>query len=202
MPRLPHACSDRASRIRHVLAALAIAPVLVAASSALADDEAANKPRFVNGIVTGAPPGSCYAKSVPDAYWGMKGTTKVYVTAKGKERLVTTFPWYASRLHLKCRRGPDGVMTVTVVRLGPWQRGQRASNDHLALAFYENGRELARYSTLDLAGRPDNVRPSVSHYRVIKRIKGLIAPNHFRLTLVDGRTLTFDLATGRIRRQR
>jgi hypothetical protein len=185
-------------RHRRVLTALAMAPCLILAAPALADDEAANKPRFVNGFVTGGAQDACYAESVPKKFWGMKGTTKITVAIKGKERLVTTYPWYASRLYLKCRRRADGTMSVTVIRLGPWQRGQRASHDHLALAVYENGRELARYSTLDLAGRPDNVRPSVSHYRLIKRVVGLVEPNTFRLTLIDGRTLTFDLATGHL----
>jgi len=184
---------------RRVLTAFAIVPVLIAAATtAQADEEAANKPHFVTGIVKGDLHNGCYAKSVPDATWGMKGTTKVYVVRKGKDRLVAAFRWYARKLHLQCRRGPDGAMTVAIVRLGPWQRGRRANKDHLAVAFYEGGRELARYSTLDLAGRADNVRPSVSHYRIIREVKGFVEPNHFRLALVDGRTLTFDLATGNL----
>ena len=202
MPEHHQASAAAFGVVRRVVGALFILPVLIAPATAQADDEAANKPHFVTGIVKGDLHNGCYAKSVPDATWGMKGTTRVYVVRRGKDRLVATFPWYARKLHLQCRRGPDGAMTVAIVRLGPWQRGQRASKDHLAVAFYEGGRELARYSTLALAGRPDNVRPSVSHYRVIKRVKGFVEPSHFRLALIDGRILTFDLATGKLRRSK
>lgn len=200
MPRHRHPSPAALRAARVILKALLIAPFLVAAATAQADEEAANKPHFVTGIMKGDLHNGCYAKSVPAATWGMTGTTKVYAVRKDKDRLVASFPWYASRLHLQCRRGADGAVTVAVVRLGPWQRGRQAGKDHLAIAFYEDGRELARYSTLDLAGRPDNVRASVSHYRVIRRVKGFSEPNNFRLALIDGRTLTFDLATGKLRR--
>jgi hypothetical protein len=200
MPRHHQVSRATAKGARRVLIAFAIVSFFLTAATAQADEEAANKPHFVTGIVMGDLHNGCYAKSVPDAAWGVKGTTKVYAVRKGKDRLIATFPWYARKLHLQCRRGPDGAMRAAIVRLGPWQRGQRASKDHLAIAFYKGSRELARYSTLDLAGRADNVRPSVSHYRIIREVKGFVEPNHFRLALLDGRTLTFDLTTGKLRR--
>ncbi len=51
-----------------------------------------------------------------------------------------------------------------LVRIGPWPSGDRASTDHLAVAFYANGKELASYSTADLISDPTQVRVSATHY--------------------------------------
>jgi len=186
-------------RHRRALGVLLVAPLLVLAAAAHADEEAANKPMVFTGIMQGDLNNGCYAKSVPAATWGMAGTTQVYAVRKGKDRLVARFPWYARKLYLQCRRGSDGAITVTIVRFGPWQRGRQASKDHFAIGFYENGRVLATYSTLDLAGRPGNVEVSVSHYRLIRKIVGFADPELFRIVLTDGRSLAFDLRTGRRR---
>jgi len=178
------------------IGAFLAAPLLIHSAAAHADEEAANKPQIFTGIMTGDLNNGCYAKSVPTAHWGMAGTTQVYAVRKGKDRLIARFPWYARKLYLQCRRGTNGAITVTLVRFGPWQRGQQASKDHFAIGFYENGRALATYSTLDLAGRPDNVRPSVSHYRVIRKIVGFDGSRRFRIVLTDGRRLVFDLESG------
>jgi hypothetical protein len=175
---------------------LIVAPLLlVAATSVQADTEGPNQPH----VVTGDRYSGCYAKSVPLARWGTKGVTKVYEVRRGDDTLIATHKWFTKKLYLRCRRAGDGKLKVTMVRFGPWQRGRRASRAHLAIAFHAGGRELARYSTLALAGRPDNVRRSVSHYRVIRRIKGFGYENLFRIELIDGRTLTFDLTSGKMR---
>jgi hypothetical protein len=157
--------SKRFSAITALTAAILFASLLLTtATNALADTEGPNRAHVVAGIVDGDLYGGCYAKSVPVARWGMQGTTRVYEVRRGKDRLVATYNWYAKTLFLRCRRKADGALKARVVRLGPWQRGRQASKDDLAIAFYSGDRELARFSTLDLAGRPDNVQRSVSHY--------------------------------------
>lgn len=194
MPSKPFAA------IPALTAAVLFAPLLLTtATKARADTESPNRAHVVAGIVDGDLYRGCYAKSVPTARWGMQGITRIYEVRRGKDRLIATHNWYAKTLYLRCRRGANGALEARVVRFGPWQRGRQASKADLAIAFYSGGRELARYSTLDLAGRPDNVQRSVSHYRVIRRIKGLGYQNSFRLELIDGRMLSFDLATGRLR---
>jgi hypothetical protein len=83
---------------------------------------------------------------------------------------------------------------------GPWARGHRASASQLAIAFHAGGRLLRSYSTLDIAGSPDNVSASVSHFTVIRDVEGFGSDRAgrvvFRVTTVDGRRLTFDPATG------
>jgi len=193
-------CSIRLNTLVTLTAAVAAAPLLLAAAnSAQADTEGPNRAHVVTGVVSGELHNGCYAKSVPAARRGAKGVTKVYEVHSGDDRLIATHKWYAKKLYLRCRRGGDGTMKVTIVRLGPRQRGHQASKTHLAIAFYAGSRELARYSTLDLAGRPDNVQRSVSHYRIIRRIKGFGYENLFRIELIDGRSLSFNLATGKVR---
>jgi hypothetical protein len=106
----------------------------------------------------------------------------------------------AKELYLQCHTQlPGGRSATSVVQLGPWARGQKASRDDLALAFYAGGALLRRYSTLDIAGSPDRVSASVSHYRVIARVDGYV-PNGsrsaFAIVTEDGRRLLFDPATG------
>ena len=180
------------------LAALAAIGVLLAALPAFADDEASNRP-----LVVASEHGNCYAKSVPSARYGNEGQTHVYVVEGGADTLVATFDWYADRLHLECNvADASGVTALSVVQFGPWARGQEASDDVLALAFYWNGRLLRRYSTLDIAGRPENVSASVSHYSVIDEVIGYqwVDGNRYRFAIrtIDNRTITFDAAAGTI----
>jgi hypothetical protein len=111
--------------------------------------------------------GRCYAKSVPVERYGQVGVTKVYFVEAGEDRLVSTFDWYASQLYIACNVSAPGKPTaVSLVRFGPWHRGDRATEKDLALAIYLDGQLVASYSTLEIAGTPDNVSASVSHYRV------------------------------------
>ena len=177
---------------RLICATVAIAALSAPAS---ADEEAANVP-----YVAVDQYGRCYAKSVPAESYGSAGTTKVYIVDAGEDRLVDTYPWYSSRMHLQClTRLAEGRYGVSVVQFGPWARGRQASPGQLAIAFHAGGRLLRRYSTLDIAGSPDNVSASVSHYTVLREVEGFVteaATSVFRVTTVDGRRLTFDPATG------
>jgi hypothetical protein len=170
--------------------------VLAAPAPALADDEASNAP-----VVVASEHGNCYAKSVPSSAYGNEGRTIVYAVEAGADREIATYNWYAQRLHLACNvEGRDGRVAASIVQFGPWPRGETANAETLAFAFYHDGVLVRRYSTLDIGGRPDNVRGSVSHYEVIGDITGYASRdgNRYAFTVrtVDGRTLSFDAGTG------
>ena len=166
---------------------------------AFADDEAPN-PFYVTAN------GPMYAKSVPAEHYGTEGKTYVYVADTdtdnfqpevNTDRLLYTFDWYSPfRLYL----GFYGSM----IRLGPWPRGSQASEDDLAIALYHEDKLLASYSTLDLAGSPDAVERSVSHYVIIREIRGYrwLPGNKglFELETTNGELLSFDVATGAMTR--
>jgi hypothetical protein len=181
-----------------IRSALAVTGLTAALGVAvLADDEAANTPYMAVDQY-----GRCYAKSVPAESYGSRGQTKIYQVATGQDRLIDTYAWYARQIYLECHtQMPDGQSATTVVQLGPWARGQQANNDELALAFHARGALVRRYSTLDIAGAPDRVSASVSHYTVISRVEGYLrvgntAQSAFTLVTADGRRLGFDPATG------
>jgi hypothetical protein len=173
-----------------MFAAIALAP------GPRADEEASNR-----AVVVASTYGNCYAKSVPSSAYGNEGETRIYAVEAGADQLVATYDWFATTLHLECNvAGKTGEVGTSVVEFGPWPRGQVANDETLALAFYWNGKLLHRYSTLDIAGRPDNVSMSVSHYSVIQDVAGYqwISGNRyaFAVRTIDGRVLTFDAGTG------
>ena len=177
-----------------------IAALLLAPVAAGADNEAANSPR-----VFASRYGNCYAKSVPVEAYGDKGVTRVFMANVGTDKLMHTYNWYAPQLFLECNVAPAGKpVAVSVARIGPWPRGRRANASDLALAFYRGGQLVKQYSTLDIAGAEENVSASVSHYGVLDQIDGYRwkAANDytFQVRTVDGRSLSFDAATGEHRR--
>lgn len=170
--------------------------LLSAPFSALADDEASNWAH-----VQSAEYGRCYLKSVPAEHYGSKGQTFVYSVTAQADQLLVTYPWYSKQIWLNCAVSNGKSATgISVVRRGPWSRGHRASANDLALAFAFNGKEVKRYSTLDLAGKADNVSASVSHYTVIEKVLGYrwVKSNEyvFEILLIDGRKQAFDPTTG------
>jgi hypothetical protein len=162
---------------------------------AQADQEASNIPHVQSSTY-----GRCYAKSVPDDYWGEKGITRLYGAEPERDRLIATYPWFSQQLYLQCNMSRNARIGASLVRFGPWSRGHEASAGDLALAFYFDGELLARYSTLDIAGRPENVEMSVSHYVVIREVIGYRWVNSnayaFDIVTIDGKTLSFDPITG------
>lgn len=168
---------------------------LLPSAAVHADEEAGNLPHVQSDSW-----GRCYAKSVPSDTYGEAGTTRVYEVTAAEDRLLASYGWFSQQIFLQCNMSNNGDSGVSVVQIGPWPRGHAASADHLALAFYFNDRLLKRYSTLDIAGRPDNVQSSVSHYTVIERIDGyrwIDGDRYaFDLRTSDGRTLSFDPTTG------
>jgi hypothetical protein len=188
--------------MRREACATFVATLLIAtaaASSARADQEASNRP-----VVVASTYGNCYAKSEPSSDYGNDGETRIYAVEAGVDKLVATYDWFAHTLRLECNVEGEagGAVGTSVVAFGPWPRGHEASKETLALAFYWNGKLLRRYSTLDIAGRPDNVSSSVSHYTVIDEIIGYqwLSGNKyaFAVRTTNGRVLKFDAGTGKI----
>ena len=190
---------------------------LLLAGSAMADQEASNRPHVAAG-----PYGQCYAKSVPrhayDPEGGSRGRgrTDVYRVGATEDILIQRHDWFSQQLFLLCGPGDETI----VVRVGPWHRGHDPREDHLALAFYKAGTLIKRYSTLDIAGgeraedgglsRYRNVSASVSHYSVfasgprltrVTEQDGAVFSGRWLVeaTTVDGRQLVFDPASGALR---
>src|SRR5574341_355666 len=106
---------------------------------AVADDEAANHP-----VVRSSEYGGAYAKSVPDESYGQKGKTRVFSVGKDRDTLICEYDWYASEIYI------GGSGEGTLIRFGPWHRGSKPQENHLALGIYRNGKMLREYSTLEL----------------------------------------------------
>lgn len=195
-------------------ALLIAAAVSAFTTPVLADDEASNVAHVVAG-----PYGRCYAKSVPDHIYDpvdeprQQGRTMVYRVGKTSDVLIQRYDWFSQRFFVRCGPAND----VVVVRLGPWHRGHDPHPDHLAIAFYQGEKLLKRHSTLDIAGgekaqngglsKYRNVSASESHYSVfdtapemvkITTARGAVFEDSWviRAKTVDGRLLTFDMATG------
>lgn len=184
--------------------------------SAPADEEASSVAHVAAG-----PYGRCYAKSVPKHIYDPEngprqaGHTVVYRVEPEQDVLLERFDWFSQKLFLKCDAGNE----FSLARLGPWHRGHEPRHDHLAIAFYKNGRLLKRYSTLDIvrlaspgdAGRSgaESISVSVSHYSVfesgpemVKIVKqdGPVFSETWVVsaTTVDGDELIFSMISGEL----
>lgn len=182
---------------------LSLTVLLLSAGRLHADSESGNWPFVATATTDGTQwHGRYYAKCVPGGLLGTDGVTRVYRVEKEQDVLVHTYEWYSSHIYLS-----ELNRKVSVVRFGPWNRGRQASSDDLALALYYDGKFLKSYSTLDIAGRPDNVKTSFSHYWWYKRVIGYghnVSPPSvnliygFSVETLDGRTLCFDVTTGEL----
>jgi hypothetical protein len=169
--------------------------MIFGAAPAGADDEASNI-----AYVKTSKYGRSYAKCIPAEPYGSKGSTKVYLVREGENQFESSYPWYSKEVYLSER--PGGV---SMVRLGPWAREQTAKREDLAIGFYFSGETLKEYSTFDIAGTPDNVGRSRSHYTVFKEVAGYRETEGgaiFDVVAVDGRVISFDARTGEILEQR
>ena len=152
--------------------------------------------------------GYWYARTTPASTIACtEGTTRVYRVnhfgrGDGQDQLAHEFDWYAPQLYLHAIAG-----NLSIVRFGCWPHGQLASDDQLALVLYWNGKEVRTFSTLDIAGHPNNVDSSVSHHTVFSTVHGFKtrwshehqkAIESFEVQTIDGRTLAFDLKTGAV----
>lgn len=188
----------------------------VCANPAFADQEASN----VTHVVAG-PYGRCYAKSIPDHIYDpegaprQQGRTEIYRVEDAQDVMVEVYDWFSQQIFVLCGPGND----VAVVRVGPWHRGHDPHPNDLALAFYDGGRLLKTYTTLDIAGNErsqngglsayKNVSASVSHYSVFSSWPELVKITNveesvfvenwvIRAQTIDERILTFDIASGEI----
>ena len=162
----------------------------------LADEEASNR-----AIVAASECGACYAKSIPADSYGNAGKTRIYRVTDGDDELTDEYEWFSRRIYLVCNASDSTRPTgVAVVSMGPWARGHEAISDVLAMAFHFDGKTVYEYSTLNIAGEPENVSASVSHYTVIEEVLGFrwVRGNEyvFAVRTTDGRTLQFDAVTG------
>ena len=167
----------------------------IALSAAFADQEASNVPHVAAGEY-----GRCFAHSIPDDYYEPGGKTHIY-TVGDELTLQNTFDWFAQQIYIACNiTDGKGAMAPAIVQMGPWPRGHVPNDETLAIAFHYNGKEVGRYSTLDIANRdPSNASCSVSHYTVINEIEGLWRQQDgavFIVKTIDGRRLTFSATSG------
>ena len=176
---------------------------LLGAMSSRADTESPNWTYVTASTTDGTTGhGDRYAKCVPSGFSGPNGVTKIYRVGEDQDVLEHTYDWYAAQVYLS-----GANKKTSVVRFGPWSQGHEANTNDLALAFYYDGRLLKSYSTLDIAGKPNNVTHSVSHYTWRQGIRGygwLKSASSkyliygFTLKTIDGRTLCFNVQTGEL----
>jgi hypothetical protein len=156
-----------------------------------ADDEAANRP-----VVRSSEYGAIYARSVPDESYGQKGKTKIFSVGRENDTVICEYDWYAGNIYI------GGSGDATVIRFGPWHRGRKPQDDHLAIGIYRNGKVLKEYSTVEIQKMGSGVSGSVSHYQVFADRLGFrwVKGNDYVYEVkgVDGKVFTFDLNTGNI----
>ena len=102
--------------------------------------------------------------------------------------------WYAFEVYLSY----DGEH---LVRMGPWAVGSEPSEQNLAVAFYQQGVLLKKYSTLDLIENHSSVERTVSHYfwrANDQDYPRLDYSNVFSLKTIEGRVYKFDVTTGEV----
>ena len=131
--------------------------------------------------------------------------TEVYVLGlNGNKTLKAKLNEYAHSMYVRCYQKHDGKTSVLLIRGHGWPRGTRASDSVNAYSFYLDGKLMNRYSTLDIALFPANVAPFLSHHSIQKKQPEInIGPDGqevFQVFTVDGRTVSFDLPSGRITR--
>lgn len=156
---------------------------------AYADDEAANRP-----VVRSSEYGTAYAKSVPDESYGQKGKTRVFTVGRESDQLMCEYDWYANEIYL------GGVGGATLIRFGPWHRGRKPQDDHLAIGVYRDGKIVREYSTVEMQKLGSGVSGSVSHYQVLGQRLGFrwLKGNSYVYEVkgISGKVFTFDLDTG------
>src|SRR5258708_2032963 len=178
--------------IRRAFVCLILFSSLFVSFRVSADEEASNISYVKSGMY-----GRCYAKCIPDEYYGSKGKTKIYTVQKNDDTLETIYEWYSKDVYLI-----NTACGISVVRMGPWATGHKASQSDLAIGFYMSGKTLKRYSTLDIPAPPETVSPTKSHYTAFKPVIGFrwIKRNVYALDVETntGKVLSFDVGTGKL----
>lgn len=114
------------------------------------------------------------------------------VSAVGQDKpLWSTSGWYALDTFVSY----DGRY---LVRMGGWVVGE-PSRKHLAIAFYENGKLIKSYSTIEVLKNPSNVPRTVSTYRYLNEIIGFRPYTYeFSIRTVEDIEYTFDVKNGNV----
>lgn len=114
------------------------------------------------------------------------------VSAIGQDKpLWNTSGWYALYTFVSY----DGKY---LVRMGDWPVGE-PSKEHLAIAFYENGKLIKSYSTIDILKNPSHAPHSVSHYQYLKQTIGFRPYTYeFTIRTVEDIEYTFDVRNGNV----
>lgn len=172
---------------------------LLASTQALwADEERTNEP-----VVSSSWDGTCYAKSVPKSEFGDDGTTTIYKVGGTSDVASDSFNWYSRSVYVLCDIWEGGRGWTAVVRVFKMSSGFEADKETPAIEFYVSGKLVKHYSTLEIAGKPENVFSSASHYTPFRTILGFRANGsgqfEFVTILADGKELRFDWKTGRTR---
>lgn len=170
-----------------------ILAILVFSSGTLfADDE-----QSTYAYISAGHGGRAYFKMVPDPkkhYTHKAGTGTMYVLQRdgSSKKLWSLSGWYAFRTY-------PSHWGRYLVRLGNWPRGRTISDKHLAIAFYDRGKLIKRYSTKDLIKHPTRIQPSVGHYRYLRKAIGFIGySKRFVLVTWDNMRYDFDVRSGKI----
>ena len=180
----------------------ALLSVLAVAPSAVVGDTEGRAQVYVQSSATDgtAYRGDRYAKCIPSDERGTTGRTLIYKVKAGADELEDAYDWYSWEVYLAGTN--QGTL---VVRVSSGFRGSGPQKEDLAVAFYAHGKVLREYSAVDVAGGPEGVRVSTSHYAWCRRVIGfrwLTSPRAkvlrfgFAVETVDGRLLCFDPRTG------
>jgi hypothetical protein len=138
--------------------------------------------------------GRYYFKMLPDPEdpWGNNSSGVMYeVSPSGNDKVLWSVSgWYAHATYVSY----DGKY---LVRLGGWRVWPPKGD--LAIAFYENGRLLKRYDTVDVVNDVTKFRRGISYYEYLKGVGGFNGYTHkFTLTTVEDIEYTFDATDGKV----
>jgi len=183
---------------------------LLMAGQVFADSEAPAE-AYVKGSETPPYPayqrGRIYARCIPgDFLSGSESGAKTYIyeVAKEGDKLLYSYDWYDEVFLFDDHYSYEPFLSI--VRVGPHHpRGHVPREDQLAIAFYKDGKELSKYSALDIVRLchkdPDSVPKSVGHYSLIESIEGfkeIGRDDIFDIKAYDGQILSFDIRTGKV----
>ncbi len=132
-----------------------------------------------------APDGPYRSSKKPDIRKGYK-YSGLYNNDGSREPLWKVY-WYSFTVY----PNSDGRH---VVRMGPWAQ----STSDLAIAFYEDGKELKQYAISDLVKDPNKLKHTVSHFFWRTDLTYNEKEATVFLKTVDGISYTFSIKTGEI----
>jgi hypothetical protein len=167
--------------------------VLCVPSPLLADQERAHTP-----LVFVAPSNEYYFKLVPKDVVDESAVGYVYRVEASRDKLVyRTKGWYSFEVLLSS----DGSK---IARRGPWARFDSPPEKTVAIAFYDQGTETAKYMISHLLQNLECVHRSISHYEWGSEIAWVPGawPEQIQVETYDGQKIMFDMSSGKILERR